>query len=251
MNKVLLQSKFNFNHYTFSKYKYTDARRGAVYNFLAYMVKGNARIVSKSRTIIINKGDVFFIPKNLSYQSYWYGNEEIEFVSLGFLELDTNEHLGIELQSVHACKEIAESILNIPTNGKNISSASLCRFFHAFSLVLPLLSKSDISKEKFTIELIKETITDNPFDSISEIALRCNISEPYLYSLFKKSESYTPNDYKQKVLCDMAIRLLTTTDKSVEEICSDLYFSSSSYFRKVLKKHTGLTPRKIRKNRII
>jgi len=42
---------------------------------------------------------------------------------------------------------------------------------------------------------------------------------------------------------------LLTTNKTVEEIASLINFSSASYFRKVLKKHTGSTPSEIRKNR--
>ena len=48
----------------------------------------------------------------------------------------------------------------------------------------------------------------------------------------------------------MAVELLTTTDKTVEEISSLLRFSSAAYFRKVLRKHTGLTPKQIRKKSI-
>ena len=69
-----------------------------------------------------------------------------------------------------------------------------------------------------------------------------------MYSLFKKRVGTTPNDFRQRVLCDMGIELLLTTDKKVEEISDMLSFSSGSYFRKVLKKQTGATPREIRKS---
>ena len=64
MDNTLLQSNFNFVTYKFSNYKYTDARTGAVFNFLAYMKKGNAKITTKTKTVVINEGDIFFIPKN-------------------------------------------------------------------------------------------------------------------------------------------------------------------------------------------
>lgn len=249
MDNTLLQSNFNFITYKFTNYKYTDARNGAVCNFLAYMKKGTAKIITKRKTVKINEGDVFFIPKNLSYQSYWYGNNEIEFISLSFIELDSKEYTMLDLQSIPASKEIITSILSIPTNGKNISCYALHQFFYILHLVLPHFSKSKKGTNTL-VELIKDTIRSNPFASLSTIATKCNISEPYLYTLFRKTEKYSPNDYRQKTLCDMATTLLTTTDKSIEEICSELNFSSSSYFRKVLNKHTGLTPSEIRKNRI-
>lgn len=251
MNNTFLQSNYNFNRYKFSKYKYTDSRTGAVYNFLAYMIKGNAKIVTKKECITICEGDIFFIPKNLSYQSYWYGTDEIEFISLGFIELDTKEYTEIKVQSIPATKDIAESMLNVPTNGKNISCDTLYRFYFAFSLALKFFEKKNIKNKNFFIEQIKDIIANAPFKSLSEVASICNVSEPYMYTLFRKNQSYSPNEYRQKILCDMAVNLLITTDKSVEEICSELNFSSSSYFRKVLKKHIGLSPREIRKQKII
>ena len=61
----------------------------------------------------------------------------------------------------------------------------------------------------------------------------------------------TPNEYRQIRLCEIGIELLSTTDKKVEEICNILHFSSSSYFRKILKKYTGCTPSEIRKRESI
>jgi transcriptional regulator GlxA family with amidase domain len=45
----------------------------------------------------------------------------------------------------------------------------------------------------------------------------------------------------------MGVELLLTTNKKIEEISEMTGFSSGSYFRKVLKKHLGYTPREIRK----
>jgi len=50
------------------------------------------------------------------------------------------------------------------------------------------------------------------------------------------------------VLCKKSIDLLQTTDLPIEEISGMMGFSSSSYFRKVLKEHTGKTPHEIRKD---
>ncbi len=55
-----------------------------------------------------------------------------------------------------------------------------------------------------------------------------------------------PNEYRQRRLCECGIELLISTDKNLEEIATLLDFSSGSYFRRVLKKHTGKTPREIR-----
>jgi len=74
-----LYSDFCFLKVTFNKYHYTDNRIGSPYHYFAYMEKGTARIVTKDKTISIKEGDIFYIPKSLGYQSYWYGNEEVAF----------------------------------------------------------------------------------------------------------------------------------------------------------------------------
>jgi AraC-like DNA-binding protein len=212
------------------------------------MKKGTAKIVSENRTIHINKGDVFYIPKNLSYQSYWYGNDEIDFLSFGFQKLYTCENTNFKLQIVRCDEKITEKIINIPTGGKMVSCKALSLFYDAMSEITPYLEYNSENNDGIIVEKIRNCIREQPYCSLAEIAKMCALSEPYLYVLFKRVTGTTPNDYKQKVLCEMATELLLTTNKGVEEISEAMRFSSSSYFRKILKKHTGLTPREIRKS---
>ena len=218
-------------------------------NYLAYMHKGHAKIVSENKTIEIKEGDVFFIPNALGYQSYWYGADEISFLSFGFLELHAKENAKFDLQKLPYDKQIADKIINIPTDGTNVKCKTLSLFYDVMSDVIPYLTYHTENKEEITVDKIKQCIRKHPHSSLSEIADMCTISRPYLYSLFKKVTGITPNDYRQQILCKMGVDMLITTDKKIEEIASMLNFSSGSYFRKVLKKHTGCTPREIRKSR--
>lgn len=218
-------------------------------NFLAYMIKGHARIVSENKTIEINEGDVFYIPRSLSYQSYWYGDNEIRFLSLGYLELNIKGNTKFELQTVSCDKQLISKIMSIPTNGTNIDCDSLSRFYGVMSEVIPHLSYSSGNRDEMLVDKIKDCIRRNPHVSVREIAGMCCISEPYLYLLFRRIAKITPNDYRLGVLCETGIELLVTTDKKVEEISDIINFSSASYFRKVLKRYSGSTPREIRKRR--
>ena len=217
-------------------------------NYIARLLKGTAKIVSDKKTILIHEGDVFYIPKNLGYQSYWYG-EEINFLSIGFMDLGTMEGGPFELQVIPCKENLANRLSDIPTTGTKVSCEALCIFYDVMSRVIPLLSKDSESPSSHLAEKISQCIRDNPFSTLGDIATMCSVSEPQIYVVFKKIMHKTPNDYRQKVLCDKATELLITTDKNIEEISSILNFSSSSYFRKILKKHTGKTPREIRKSR--
>ena len=100
------------------------------------------------------------------------------------------------------------------------------------------------------IEKAIEYMIEYPNSKISVIAKLFNVSESGIYILFKKHLNKTPNDIRLEILCEKAVLLLTTTDKSVQEISDTLGFSSTSYFRKTLKKCTDKTPREIRKSAI-
>lgn len=244
-----LFSNFIFININFRKYHYTDNRVGIPLYYVAYMLRGSAKIVSADSSISINEGDVFFIPKNLGYQSYWYGDDDINFLSCGFSSLLTDEDLNCKLQLIECSDEVKKEIMNIFSYEKPVSCKGLCHFYNAMNSIIPILKTNEASAEDVITEKIKEFIEKNPHSSLAEIARICAISESYMYAVFKRKIGKTPNDYKQRVLCEEGIQLLLTTNKTIEEITSILKFSSSSYFRKVLKKHTGSTPREIRKNR--
>ena len=115
MINTKLYSDFCFLKVNFSKYHYTDNRKGSPYHYFALLEKGTAKIVSKDKTIYINEGDVFYIPKNTSYQSYWYGNDEISFFSYGCKNLLTYDTNFLDLQTVKCPSEILLHLTSIPT----------------------------------------------------------------------------------------------------------------------------------------
>lgn len=216
--------------------------------YLARMLKGDSRIVSKNKTITVNEGDVFYIPKGLPYQSYWYGQSEIRFLSYGFSELEACEKMDFDLQVIPCPEALKAQVMNIPTDGPFLKCKTLSIFYDVLSDLIPYMQRSPLSKKDEILENAKNYILSNPDCGMSEVASACYISEPYLYAIFKEKANDTPNDFRLKVLCQKGMEYLTTTDKTVEEISSLIGLSSASHFRKILKKYVGASPREIRKN---
>ena len=105
-----------------------------------------------------------------------------------------------------------------------------------------------LSKKDEIINNAKKYISANTNCSVVDVARECNISEPYLYLLFKENVGCSPNDYRLKAKCKRGIEYLLTTDKTVEEISALIGLSSASHFRRILKTHVGVTPKEVRKN---
>jgi AraC-like DNA-binding protein len=59
----------------------------------------------------------------------------------------------------------------------------------------------------------------------------------------------SPIAYKNQLCIDQAAQiLLSGSKKSIEEISSELGFESATYFRRVFKQYTGISPRMFRQN---
>ena len=245
MNNTLFSNSFLFREFRLKKsYRYTDVRSGAEQHFIACMRKGRCRIVSEENTIEIEQGDIFYIPKNLPYQSYWYGEDSIWFDSFGFHFFPNREERIYPLQKLPSTWEdlqLADQVKEYEGN----SSGAIFAFYRLLEQLLPRMTYTNSQNE--ILLKAERFLYARPFSRMAEVAKACGVSESGLYAAFKREAGQTPNALRQKVLVDTAVQMLTETDIPVEEISNRLRFSSTPYFRKVLKKHTGMTPSQIRK----
>lgn len=246
MKKLILSKNFVFNKFTRQSGSYTDNRHGVAINYLAYMIKGSVRLVSGDITVEVSEGEAFFIPKGLGYESYWYGDTVVEFYSFGFHSLHVDGSDGYCLQRIAVSKDQVDLLHKIYLPG-GVSLAGISAFYSVMAQIMPTMERARMRAEENVARKIAEYIRANPVASMPEVAKGCLVSESYLYLAFRSVMKMTPNEYRQRRLCEYGVELLESTDRSLEEIAETLGFSSGSYFRKVLKKHLSVTPREIRK----
>ncbi|UOQ83323.1 helix-turn-helix domain-containing protein [Gracilibacillus salinarum] len=78
---------------------------------------------------------------------------------------------------------------------------------------------------------------------LEKLADDMQINKKYLSNLFKKEVGISISSYIQKVKVDEAKKLMFYSNYTLIQICSLLNFSDQSYFTKIFKKHTKMTPR--------
>ncbi|KAB7671266.1 helix-turn-helix domain-containing protein [Bacillus sp. B1-b2] len=79
--------------------------------------------------------------------------------------------------------------------------------------------------------------------NLSRIAEYVQMNPKYLSNLFKKETGITITNYIQKLKIDESKKLLDFTNFPLSKIQALLNFTDQSYFTKIFKKHTGLTPK--------
>lgn len=119
--------------------------------------------------------------------------------------------------------------------------------------IIVLMTDDDRTPEyKGTSNVIKEAIHCLKEHYAKDIELKwvadvVHINPSYLSSLFKKETSMTFSQYLNMVRLNQSIKLLITSDLTLEQVAKGCGFASQSYFIRAFKQHYGETPGKYRR----
>lgn len=83
--------------------------------------------------------------------------------------------------------------------------------------------------------------------TLKDVSKEANLTPKYLSSLFKKEKGISFTQYVNKLRVNDARSLLSMTNQTIMDIALDLGFEDPSYFTKIFKRFTGLTPNQYRK----
>lgn len=114
-------------------------------------------------------------------------------------------------------------------------------------IVAPAEEQADLTQ---IVEQVKKLITENLSADLQrdELAAMAHVSPGYLGRVFKKETGMSLTDYITKKRMAMAKQLLVKTSLSITDISSRVGINYPSYFTKIFKEQTGVTPQEYRQS---
>ncbi len=84
--------------------------------------------------------------------------------------------------------------------------------------------------------------------TLETVAEAAGLSPCHLSRIFKKEVGMSIVDYVQKERIEAAKHMLVNSDETLAAISQYLHFSTQSYFVRIFRKHTGMTPGQFRRS---
>lgn len=115
-------------------------------------------------------------------------------------------------------------------------------FTESIFVTPPHAKNNEIVKK--AMAYISENFSSNI--TLEDVARHVHLNPAYFSTIFKQSCGSSFKEYLNMVRIEESKRLLANTDYSVVDIAVATGFMDQSYFSKVFKKYTGLTPKQYR-----
>lgn len=252
MKRSIFSSDYHFLRLSFSHTHYTDNRAGTCPHYFGYMRRGHARLVGETRTIEVGVGDLFYIPAGCRYQSYWAGEPEIYFDSLAFPAFLHGEGAGgYPLQKIPFTPALRQRYAALADRELTVNYETLGLFFLFLDAVLPHMERRESSRARVVVDRALSYMETVERLSVPALARHCRVSESGLYAAFRAELGHAPLAAWNEKQAARAAFLLRTTDLPIETIAGRLGYCSAAYFRTVIRRQTGKTPRQLRREKTI
>jgi AraC-like DNA-binding protein len=97
----------------------------------------------------------------------------------------------------------------------------------------------------FAVQYIREHLHEDI--SIEDLCQKACLSRPHFFRCFKNELGFTPTDFINRSRIERAKQQLRQPGMSITDVCYAVGFNSLSYFNRVFKKITGLSPQQYQK----
>tara|TARA_R100001369_G_scaffold92763_1_gene139658 strand:+ start:2633 stop:3502 length:870 start_codon:yes stop_codon:yes gene_type:complete len=110
-------------------------------------------------------------------------------------------------------------------------------------------AKNNVKKEfGMVLNYIHENLHENL--TVKQLADFCHLNTDYFSRVFNENFGMRPNKYIQSKRIERAQLLLLSTNNSLKQIAEKVGLENLSYFNRIFKSHTGITPGVFREARM-
>lgn len=199
-------------------------------------------------------GDILYIPKGLCYSVEFY-DSKTEFNSLlvNFLMRDEKKGEFVFYNDITRLVSSASArytddfytIINQYAAAVNNRFSIMSAFYSLLDNLARHQEKKMLMSNEYNLiapAIIYMDSHVNESLSVPELAKMCLMSETCFRKHFRKYMGISPSKYKIKAKIRKAKQMLKTDAITAEDIVTELGFYDLSYFYKIFKRETGVTP---------
>ncbi|MDR2922154.1 MAG: helix-turn-helix domain-containing protein [Treponema sp.] len=155
---------------------------------------------------------------------------EISPGKYGSLAMETNSRSLKRVQEAKSIEELTDILHGIVERVSSVISS-----FQGIPHAVALRKAENFILENYTRKI-----------SLQEIADVAGLSAPYFSTIFKEEMGENLSKYLNRLRVEKASRLLLETETTLSDIASACCFEDQSWFSKIFKAYTGISPGKYR-----
>lgn len=233
--------------------RHHECNSGYPFMGIGFMLAGSAVFTPVTgNTVSVREGDLIFIPKGTVYYSDWAGHPDIAFITVSVdfsaepslaykYKLQKKQGMKEQFDLISSCYDLVSS--EDPENYHRALGYFYSLVDGLFDGLEPKTVTSSMNAISPALQHIESHYNDEiKIDTLCEL---CHLSPSALYTYFNALVGYPPIEYRNRLRIRKAVEMLSTNEYSIQEISDELSFSSPSYFRRVFKKYTGHTPKRM------
>lgn len=221
---------------------------------ILYCTKGGGTLLLDEKKFHISPYTAIFMPAYHPHE--YYPDDDVWdvhwVVPSGYAAEDILRNFGLVEPKIYEIKEIKmleyifrkmhEAIRADSVFGNYRASGYLYDFLIEFYRIISAsgMSGSPNSALMKALDYINSNYTSAI--TMNDLCAVSGVSKQYLCLLFRNTLNSRPMEYIAKRRIQAAKELLTSSDKTVEEIACETGFCTASYFCKLFKKYEGITP---------
>ncbi|MCL2833160.1 MAG: helix-turn-helix transcriptional regulator [Treponema sp.] len=222
------------------------------YNSISLRFSGHARfLLDNNQPMDSINGAITFMPESQSYIHQQIEASEIIAIHFNSDELYSCKPFVFYPSDKKNFQYLFNQLFEIWREDSEPSAVTIMA--PVYKIIESIINASDIqlgsSSSKILLAAIKHIRRkfNDPELTIGECACSADISEIYLRQLFRKELKISPSQYLCNFRINYAKNLLASGYYTVMEIAARSGFSNSSYFCKIFRENTGLSPLKYAK----